>query len=201
MGEAEEARHPWGRREQVALALVAGVALLVIGRQALRRPGGEVPLLLASPPPQAVVVHVAGEVLMPGIYRLPPGSRWSDAVHAAHGATYLADLQAVNLAQVLRDGERVFIPRLPDPVLPQDGAEQAGEGSGTRPAARQSSADLNTATAADLEALPGIGPVLAGRIVEYRRVHGRFQRLEDLLDVDGVGPRLLERLRPVLRVR
>src|SRR3989337_2219531 len=104
-----------GRREQVALAVVAGVALLVAGRLALRRPSGEIPLLLVSPTPQAFLVHVAGEVLVPGVYRLPAGARWSDAVRAARGPTFLADLNAVNLAQTLRDGDRVFIPRQPEP--------------------------------------------------------------------------------------
>ena len=191
-----------GRREQVALAVVAGLALLVAGRLALRRPSGEVPLLLVSPTPQAILVHVAGEVLVPGVYRLPAGARWSDAVRAARGPTFLADLNAVNLAQTLRDGDRVFIPRQPEPVLSL-GAEENGTpaGSGRRPALPRAALDVNTATAADLESLPGIGPVLAGRIVEHRRTHGRFERLEDLLEVEGVGPRLLERLRPLLRVR
>jgi len=191
-----------GRREQVALAVVAGVALLVAGRLALRRPSGEVPLLLVSPTPQAILVHVAGEVLVPGVYRLPAGARWSTAVRAARGPTFLADLNAVNLAQTLRDGDRVFIPRQPEPVL-SSGAEEieAPAGSGRRPALPRAALDVNTATAADLEALPGIGPVLAGRIVEHRRTHGRFERLEDLLEVEGVGPRVLERLRPLLRVR
>lgn len=191
-----------GRREQVALAIVAGVALLVAGRLALRRPSGEVPLLLVSPTPQAVLVHVAGEVLVPGVYRLPAGARWSDAVRAARGPTFLADLSAVNLAQTLRDGDRVFIPRMPEPVLSLEAEEPgAPAASGRQPAPRRAPLDVNTATAADLEALPGIGPVLAGRIVEHRRTHGRFARLEDLLEVEGVGPKLLERLRPLLRVR
>src|SRR3990172_1605084 len=123
-----------GRREQVALAVVAGVALLVAGRLALRRPSGEIPLLLVSPTPQAFLVHVAGEVLVPGVYRLPAGARWSDAVRAARGPTFLADLNAVNLAQTLRDGDRVFIPRQPEPVL-SSGAEEneapAGSGRAT----------------------------------------------------------------------
>ncbi len=193
--------HP-GRREQVTLAVVAGVALLVAGRLALRRPSGEVPLLLVSPTPQAILVHVAGEVLVPGVYRLPAGARWSDAVRAARGPTFLADLNAVNLAQTLRDGDRVFVPRQPEPVLSLGAEEnEAPAGSGRRPALPRAALDVNTATAADLEALPGIGPVLAGRIVEHRRTHGRFEGLEDLLEVEGVGPRLLERLRPLLRVR
>jgi competence protein ComEA len=189
------------RREQVALAVVAGVVLLVVGRSWIRRPPGEVSLLPASSTPAALLVHVVGEVVLPGVYRLPPGARWSDALRAARGPTFLADLSAVNLAQPLRDGERVLIPRVPEPVLPE-GAEAEGSGAKAGAAAPpRGPLDPNTASAAELEALPGIGPVLARRIVEHRRAHGRFERLEDLLEVEGIGPKVLERLRPLVRVR
>jgi len=197
-----------GRREQVALAVLAGVGLLLVGRLALRSPSTEGPLLLASPTPTDVVVHVAGEVVIPGVYRLRPGSRWSDAVAAARGPTFLADLAAVNLAQPLRDGERVFIPRTPEPVLPAGADRDHGEGPPPREARHvratphaTAALDLNAATAADLESLPGIGPVLAARIVAHREEHGRFERPDDLLEVEGIGPRLLARLRPLVHVR
>src|SRR3972149_122475 len=119
-----------GRREQVTLAVVAGVALLVAGRLALRRPSGEVPLLLVSPTPQAFLVHVAGEGLVPGVYRLPAGARGAGAVRAARGPTFRADRNAVNLAQTLRDGDRVFIPRQPEPVLSGAEENEAPAGSG-----------------------------------------------------------------------
>ncbi len=189
------------RREQIVLGVVAGVALLVVGRSWMRRPAGEVSLLPAPPTPAELLVHVAGEVVLPGVYRLPPGARWSDALRAARGPTFLADLNAVNLAQPLRDGERVHIPRVPEPSLPEgaEGVEEGGRAVAAAPP--RGPLDPNTASAAELEALPGIGPVLARRIVEYRRAHGRFERLEDLLEVQGIGPRMLERLRPLLRLR
>ena len=212
---------PVSRQAQVALAVVAGLALLVVGRVMVRRPAEGIPLVITSPTPQEVFVHVAGEVLVPGVYRLRAGARWADAVQAARGATYLADLDAVNLAQPLRDGDRVYVPRVPDPVFVGAGPE--GEGASGAPARRDATGparrnptgasappaapgvsaplDVNAASVADLEALPGIGPVLAGRIVEYRQMHGRFQRVEDLLEVKGIGPRLLERLRPLVWVR
>ncbi len=203
-----------GRREQVGLVLLAGVGLLLVGRLALRPSAAEGPLLLTSPTPADLVVHVAGEVVIPGVYRLRPGSRWSDAVAAARGPTFLADLAAVNLAQPLRDGERVFIPRTPDPVLLAGAEREGGEGAPAEEARRGRAAppgragetagapvDLNAATAADLESLPGIGPVLAARIIAHRDEHGRFERLEDLLEVEGIGPRLLARLRPLVQLR
>ncbi len=198
MTEAGETR--LGRPVQVALALLAGVALLLAGRAVLRRPADQGPLLTASPTPQAVLVHVTGEVVVPGVYRLTPGSRWSDALHAARGPTFLADLHAVNLAQPLRDGDRVFIPQVPEPVPPVETDPGPPQGV-PRAAGTAAPLDVNTATVADFEGLPGIGPVLAARIVEHRRTHGRIERLEDLLEVEGIGPRLLERLRPRVRVR
>lgn len=212
---------PVSRQAQVALAVVAGLAVLLVGWTMMRRPADGIPLLVASPTPQEVFVHVAGEVLVPGVYRLGAGARWADAVQAARGATYLADLDAVNLAQPLRDGDRVYVPRVPDPVFM--GAEPEVEGAAGAPARKDATGparrnplgasapraapgapaplDVNTASAADLEALPGIGPVLAGRIVEFREMHGRFQRVEDLLEVQGIGLRLLERLRPLVWAR
>jgi competence protein ComEA len=210
----EPHRIAFGRREQVALALLAGLGLLLVGRLALRGAPSEGPLLVVSPTPAELVVHVAGEVVIPGVYRLRPGARWSDALAAAHGPTFLADLAAVNLAQPLRDGERVFIPRTPDPVLAAGPENGDGEGppagqqrrnasprSNRASAAAAAPVEINSATAADLEALPGIGPVLAARIVAHREEHGRFERLEDLLEVEGIGPRLLARLRPLVQVR
>lgn len=213
----EDPKRAWlvGRREQVALAVLAGLGLLLVGRLALRPSTAAAPLLLASPTPADLVVHVAGEVLIPGVYRLRPGARWGDAVAAARGATFLADLGAVNLAQPLRDGDRVYIPRVPEPTLPAGADRGDGEGpragSAARPVPRAAPGaphghagapvDVNTASATDLEALPGIGPVLAARIVAHREAHGRFERLEDLLEVEGIGPKLLARLRPVVQVR
>ncbi|HTE04182.1 MAG TPA: ComEA family DNA-binding protein [bacterium] len=176
----------WSRQEQlvvalaIAAAVVAGGLLLV-----LRRPSP--PVRFVEPPlPTELVVQVDGEVARPGLYRVTRGSRVEDAIQGAGGATAQADLSAVNRARMLRDGDRVTVPAL----LP---ASPAGGSPGRV-------LDINTATAADLEALPGIGPVLAGRIVAYRSRHGPFQRLEELLQVEGIGPRLLQQLRSAVIV-
>ncbi len=175
----------WDRPEQLvtlgalAAALVAAVALL-----AVRRPGPPVRLIEPAPQEQ-VVVQVDGEVVRPGLYRLASGSRVRDAVDAAGGFSPAADAAALNLARLLRDGDRVTVPA------------RASAGPAVRPAPL----DINTAGADQLETLPGIGPVLARRIVEFRTRHGPFRRVEDLLQVQGIGPRLLERLRPLVTVR
>ena len=128
-------------------------------------------------------MHVVGEVRRPGVVHLPSGSRVTDALDAAGGATAEADLAAVNLARVLADGEQVVVPG------PQSAEASAGAGL-----------DLNSADAAALDALPGIGPVLAARIVAWRTEHGRFSTVEELAEVSGIGPALLDGLRGLVRV-
>ncbi len=138
-----------------------------------------------------VVVHVVGQVASPGVVRLPVGSRVTDAIDAAGGATADADLSVVNLARVLVDGEQVLVPRPGgSPVVPGQGAAGAADAP----------LDLNAATLADLDALPGIGPVLAQRILDWRTAHGRFTDVEELAEVSGIGPSVLSRLRDQVRV-
>ena len=139
-------------------------------------------------------IAVAGAVVHPGVVRLPAGSRVVDALTAAGGADADADLTRLNLARVLVDAEQVLVPRQGDPVAPAAGAGVPAPG-----AAGDSRVDLNTADAATLETLPGIGPVLAERIAAYRQEHP-FSSVDELLDVVGIGPALLDQLRDQVRV-
>ena len=131
-------------------------------------------------------VHVAGEVRAPGVVRLPEGARVVDAIEAAGGATHAAVLAGVNLAAEVQDGGQVVVPS-------RDGTTEA-------PAGGDGLVAVNTATASELEVLPGVGPVLAGRIVAHRDDHGGFETVEDLLDVSGIGEAILARLRPLVRI-
>ena len=150
-----------------------------------------------------VVVHVVGEVASPGVVELAAGSRVDDAISAAGGATTRADLAALNLARVVIDGEQVVVPEPGDDLAPQAGAQLGGRtaaeavGSG---GSASGTVDLNGADAAALDALPGIGPVLAGRIVDWRQANRRFTSIDQLGEVDGIGPTLLAKLRPLVRV-
>lgn len=136
-------------------------------------------------------VHVLGAVEAPGLYVLALDARIVDALAAAGGTTDDADLAAVNLARVLTDGEQV--------VVPVVGATAAGPGTGaTVPG--DDRVDLNSADQAALETLPRIGPALAERIVSWREENGRFQTVDDLLAVPGIGEKLLEGLRDGVRV-
>jgi len=147
----------------------------------------DAPRPTASAGPGLVVVHVVGAVAGPGVVRLPVGSRVLDAVAAAGGATGDADLARLNLARPLVDGEQVVVPRPGDPDAAPEGTPAGGPAGPL---------DLNTATPAQLDELPGVGPVLAQRIVARRP----FRSVDELDEVSGVGPTLLERLRPLVRV-
>ena len=132
---------------------------------------------------------MVGAVAAPGVVRLPEGSRVVDAIAAAGGATADAQVSALNLARLLVDGEQIAVPRP---------GEQAAAAARARGAA-DGLLDLNGADEAALDALPGIGPVLAGRIVAHRE-DGPFTSVDELADVAGIGPTLLERLRELVRV-
>jgi competence protein ComEA len=138
------------------------------------------------------VVHVAGAVAAPGVYRLAVGARVVDAIEQAGGALPEADLAALNLAAPLADGQRVYVPlpgETPPPVLGPDGG--SGGGSGGSGGAGDGRVNVNTADAGALTALPGIGEVLAQRIVDFREAHGPFGALADLGEVSGIGPKIL----------
>jgi competence protein ComEA len=151
-----------------------------------------------SPGSGPVVVDVVGRVKRPGLVRLPEGSRVADAVSAAGGAASGAALFRVNLARRLSDGEQVVIPGPNDPV-PLVGAGGGGTGGGAGSGA-VGPVDLNTATEQQLDSLPGVGPVTAGRVIAWRAQHGRFTRVDELGEVPGIGPKLLAQLKPLVRV-
>jgi len=176
--------------------LVAGIAFLAARWPA---PGGvqilppePSPTPMPSPTPGLARVYVSGAVRSPGVYALPPGSIAQDAVQAAGGPTQDADLSLVNLAAHVADGQQVHVPRV--------GEKVAQKSSTAVPRSPSSPLNINTATAAELEQLPGIGPSLAARIVQYRQEHGPFRTVDALLLVSGIGPATLDRIRPLITV-
>jgi competence protein ComEA len=142
-------------------------------------------------PSSRVVVDVVGAVRRPGLYRLARGSRIADALTRAGGATTKADLAQVNLAAPLADGEQVLVPRRGAGVVPPG----AGSGTAAGPAAP---VQLSTATLEQLDSLPGVGPVTAQKILDYRQEHGAFQSVDELDAVPGIGPKRLEQLRELV---
>lgn len=166
--------------------LSTGVLLLLTSR-----PRGQPIQLLPPPTPLPLRVHVSGAVGRPGVYELAQGAIVEQAIEAAGGSLAAADLGSLNLAAPLHDGQQVIV-------------LQPGEAQPTTPAGPPGGGGelvrLNTASAAELEKLPGIGPVLAQKIVEHRQDHGPFSRAEDLLNVSGIGPSILEAIRDLIVV-
>jgi competence protein ComEA len=184
------------RRRALVAAVVVVVALALAGR-ALLRPGHaavpplRVPLRAAAPSgPKQVYVDVVGAVRRPGLYRFRSGARVADALAHAGGPTRKADLQLVNLAALVADGEQVVVPQRGAGGLPAAAAP-----AGPAPAGP---VHLNSATLEQLDALPGVGPVTAQKIVDYRTQHGGFGSVDDLDAVPGIGPARLADLRALV---
>jgi competence protein ComEA len=145
-------------------------------------------------PPGRLVVHVAGAVARPGVYELATGARVHAAVDAAGGSLPDAATDALNLAAPLADGERVYVPVVGEPVPPPE----PPAASATSPSVPAGPVDLNSATAAELDLLPGIGPATAQAIVDHREANGPFASVDDLEAVRGIGPAKLEAIRPLV---
>lgn len=184
------------RRRLLALAVAAAVLLALAGRMLLRPRHASVPPPIrvapastAAPKPALVFVDVVGAVRRPGLYRLRTGARVADAVARAGGPTRVAELELVNLAALVADGEQVVVARRGAAVV-----ASAGGGAGTP----VGPVHLNGATLEQLDALPGVGPVTAQKIVDYRTKHGGFGSVDELDAVPGIGPARLADLRPLV---
>ncbi len=151
-------------------------------------------------PLTSIIVHISGAVVQPGVYELPADARTADAVQAAGGLLATADQTRVNLAARLEDAQQIIIPVQSSPVLaaPLDGAAPA-ETDPLAPPPAPTLININTASVAELTSLPGIGETLATRIISYRQQHGDFQHPDELESVAGIGPNLLEQIRPFIQ--
>jgi len=140
----------------------------------------------------SVVAQAAGAVVHPGVYEVPAGARVTDLIDAAGGPAADADVDRLNLAALVTDGERVYVPRVGEAMPALD--------AGTGASADAGPLDLNTATLEQLDALPGIGPATAKAILDERQKRGGFRSVDDLLDVRGIGPAKLDAIRDLVRV-
>jgi competence protein ComEA len=180
-------------RRRIVVAAIALVVLLGLAGRFLLRSGGSSippPIRVAAPtqtaPRAQLFVDVVGAVRRPGLYRLREGSRVADAVTRAGGPTRAAQLELLNLAARIADGEQIVVPRRGPPALGGGGTIGGGSPSGP--------VHLNSATLEQLDALPGVGPVTAQKILDYRQQHGAFGSVEELDAIPGIGPARLSQL-------
>ena len=191
-------------RKRLLLAAACGLVLLFAASKLLAQPSSEVglappaapPAQTATTPPAQVVVDVVGAVRRPGLYRLAEGTRIADAVEHAGGATRKANLSLINLAAPLADGQQVVVPGRGSGAAA--GAAPTGAGSAGAPGLPTGPVHLNTATLEQLDTLPGIGPVTAQKILDYRQKHGSFTNVDELDAVSGIGPARMEQLRDLV---
>jgi competence protein ComEA len=190
-------------RRRIVVAVACLALLLFVGSKLLAHPQAvDAPLAPPAAAPvettaaaTAVVVDVVGAVRRPGLYRLEQGARIADAVSRAGGATPKADLALINLAAPLADGEQVVVPKHGAAAL---GAPMGAGGSSGAGAPASGPVHLSTATLEQLDSLPGIGPVTAQKILDYRQKHGAFTSVDELDAVPGIGPARLDQLKDLV---
>ena len=201
------------------LALLGAAGLAIAGVLLLAGGNDVAPVLIAAPEPTAVAaeqpapkirVHVSGAVMAPGVYEMGDDGRVLDAIAAAGGVQPRADLASINLARRVQDEAKYHVPLLGESPSTSSGpaASIASATDGVSPAEVSAQGvphnlppvDLNSATADGLETLPGVGPVMAARIIAYREANGPFTSIDDVENVPGIGPKTLESIRPLATV-
>lgn len=190
----------------VLLGILIGVGSVGIGMLFIYPAPSEVIKILPTNTPSPAIIYITGEVRKPGIYAVPEGSRLIDVIRAAGGFRDTADPKAMDLAKVVKDGDKITVPTseggltasdFPDLIITDDGLANTSEN--TNP--DSDVLDLNLATKAELESLPGIGPTLAQRILDYRDEYGDFYAVEEIAEVPGISKALMYELQAYLTVQ
>ena len=174
----------------LSVLLVTAGAVIYVRRPATQPIEIVEPSLTPVPSSIALAVYVTGAVLNPGVYYLPEESRVQDALEAAGGPTVNTDLDRVNLAQRVHDEDQIYFPEIGEEGVPSTRMGGSGE----------ELININAASVAELERLPGIGPALAQSIVDYRQAHGRFGTVDEILEVQGIGQGVFEDIRELIAV-
>lgn len=199
------ARVNWDQLAIIAIVFLVGLAVGAVSLSLSGRsrpapifisPPAPSPTSLPPPSPVPIRVYISGEVVNPDVYELPPDAIMLDAVEAAGGFSPLADPDTVNLAMALRDGLHVHVPEAgSEPIISIETARSSETVDLLTPI------DINTATLDQLDTLPGIGPVTAQKILDYRQANGPFSDVEEIQEVSGIGPAKYEQMRDLIVVR
>jgi len=180
----------WAVAFGVAIGLLAAGVIFLVSRPARGQPVE----LLPPPTPKPIMVQVSGAVQRPGVYELPAGSRVLDAVQAAAGFSEDANQALINLAAYIQDGDKVFVPAL---KLPEGETADSNRSSTIQVS---DLVNINTATQAELETLPEIGPAIAQAIIAYREQNGSFSSIEAIQNVPGIGPAIFAQIEPLITI-
>jgi competence protein ComEA len=177
----------------VLLGVMAGFVLAGVLVYVSRAPVGEPIVLQAAPTKAPLAVHVIGAVPRPGLYEFAEGARIQNAIDAAGGLLASANVDSLNLAALLEDGQQLNIPYMDEPPA-------ATEAPVVTEAPTSGLININTATLAELDTLPGIGPTTAQKIIDYRSQNGNFSTIEDIMKVSGIGPATFENIKALITV-
>jgi competence protein ComEA len=192
----------------VLLGVMAGFALAGLLFFVSRAPAGEAIVLQPAPTKSPIAVHVIGAVPRPGLYEFAEGARVQDAIDVAGGLLTSANVESINLAALLEDGQQLNIPYKSgqepvetsdennEPDLPNDNQESNSEDENTD----TDLVNINTATLEELDSLPGIGRTIAQRIIDYREANGPFTTIEDIMNVSGIGPSTFDDIKDLITV-
>jgi len=184
----------------ILLGLLFSGAILII----VAPPRGKPIELSPLPTPAPLVVYITGAVIHPGVYSLPRLSRVSNAIEAAGGLQPDADQSAVNLAAKLSDGQKIVVAKINEPVtgieVPSTPSGQPGPQSAFTTPSIETPLDLNTATVEELDLLPGIGPTRAADIVTYRTQHGSFKKIDEIMNITGIGQAIFDSIKELIYV-
>jgi competence protein ComEA len=189
----------WGIAFGVVCGMLAGAGIYLTSST----PRGEPIQLLPAPTAAPIVVHVSGAVVNPGIYSFQDNSRVQDALEAAGGLLPDANPHSMNLAAYIRDGERIWVPYQSQITTQPNSTAPANPSNDSEPSENNPSnglININTASQAELERLPSIGPVTAGKIITHRENNGPFTCIEDIQKVSGIGPATFETIQPLITV-
>ncbi|MFQ6014741.1 MAG: helix-hairpin-helix domain-containing protein [Anaerolineae bacterium] len=189
-----------GRHRGYIFVTLLNLAFLGAALFYLRRPHPQpiviiTPTPVPTPTPAMLMVYISGAVVKPDVYAVPEGSRVKEAVEAAGGFTSEADSDRINLASPLNDGEHVYVPRVGEETSP---ISPTGMPSGSPSGGK---VNINRATVVELDALPGIGPAYAQRIIDYREANGPFESIEEIKKVRGIGEAIFEQVKDLITVR
>jgi competence protein ComEA len=182
-------------KDKIYISIIVFLLVILVGGFTYLRENGNSPQLNIESPKasdelerveeKSIYIHVSGHVMRPGVYQLPEGSRVFEAIQAAGGATVEGDIQKLNLAQIVHDGQKIIVPGEGEEEKTQEGDVVNNNGK----------VNINTAPSELLQTLPGIGPARAQGIIEYRQQHGPFKRIEDIQNVSGIGTSIFNQIK------